>query len=52
MVRLVMSEDSGTQAEKFADLARQLEADEVPAHFEETVKKIAPKDRPAPKKPD
>ena len=38
-----MSEDDRTQAEKFADLARELEADEDPAHFEETVRKIAPK---------
>ena len=51
MVRLIMREDSRPQAEKFADLAPQLEADEVPAHFEETVRKIALKDRPAPEKP-
>lgn len=29
------------QAQRFRDLARQLEADEDPAHFEETLKKIA-----------
>lgn len=38
------------QADKFRDLARQLEADEDPKHFEETVRKIAPKDRPGPEK--
>lgn len=31
------------QLDKFRDLARELEADEDPAHFEETVRKIAPK---------
>ena len=30
------------QRQKFEDLARELEADEDPAHFEETVRKIAP----------
>ncbi len=29
-----------SQAEKFRDLARQLEADEDPAHFEETLRKV------------
>ncbi len=29
------------QTDKFRDLARELEADEDPAHFEETLKKIA-----------
>lgn len=32
-----------SQLDKFRDLARKLEADEDAAHFEETVKKIAPK---------
>ena len=31
------------QPDKFRDLARELESDEDPAHFEETVRKIAPK---------
>jgi len=39
------SDDPKPQLDKFADLARELEADEDPAHFEETVRKIAPKDR-------
>ncbi|HQT52559.1 MAG TPA: hypothetical protein PKX06_03645 [Phenylobacterium sp.] len=39
-----------SQADKFRDLARQLEADEDPAHFEETLKKIATKVPPV--KPD
>ena len=33
------------QIDKFRDLARQVEADEDEARFEETVRKIAPKDR-------
>lgn len=32
-----------SQSDKFRDLARELKADEDPAHFEETVRKIAPK---------
>lgn len=36
------------QLDKFRDLARELEADEDPAHFEETVRKIAPKTGSAP----
>ena len=36
---------SPSQAEKFEDLARELEADEDADHFEETVRKIAPKDQ-------
>ena len=36
-----------SQADKFRDLARELEADEDEARFEETVRKIAPKDRTA-----
>ncbi|WP_293680062.1 hypothetical protein [uncultured Phenylobacterium sp.] len=31
------------QLDKFRDLARELEADEDPKHFAETVRKIAPK---------
>ena len=38
--------DAKPQADKFRDLARQLEADEDPAHFEETLKKIATKTPP------
>lgn len=38
------------QPDKFRDLARQLEADEEPAHFEETLKRIATKTPPAPPK--
>ncbi|MDP3635558.1 hypothetical protein [Phenylobacterium sp.] len=36
-----MSELPKTQADKFRDLARQLEADEDPGHFEETLKRTA-----------
>ncbi len=43
--------DSTSQADKFRDLARQLQADEDPAHFEETLKKIATKTPPT-SKPD
>ncbi len=35
-----------SQADKFRDLARELEVDEDEARFEETVRKIAPKDGP------
>jgi len=38
-----MPEQAKPQSEKFKELARDLEADEDPAHFEETVRKIAPK---------
>lgn len=40
-----MAEEPKPQADKFRDLARELEADEDEAAFEETVKKIvqAPK---------
>lgn len=47
-------EDHGeakSQSQKFRDLARELEADEDPAHFEETLKKIATKTPPADDKP-
>lgn len=33
--------DPKPQADKFRDLARELEADEDEAHFEDTVRKIA-----------
>lgn len=39
-------EHPGDQIDKFRNLARELGADEDPAHFEETVRKIAPT-RPA-----
>jgi hypothetical protein len=47
MRRLAQPEGPRTQAEKFADLARELEVDEDEAHFEDTVRKIAK--APAPK---
>jgi hypothetical protein len=40
-----MSEDPRPQFDKFRDLARELEAEEDEAQFEETVRKVAPKDR-------
>lgn len=44
-----MSEDDPKpQLDKFKDLARELEADEDEARFEEAVRKIAPKARPTP----
>ncbi len=46
-----MSEQEKPQLDKFRDLARELEADEDEARFEETVRKIAPKG-PAPKADD
>lgn len=36
--------DDRSQLDKFRDLARELEADEDEKHFEETVRKIAPKE--------
>jgi hypothetical protein len=42
--------DSRTQAEKFADLARELECDEDEAAFDEKLKKLA-KAQLAPKAP-
>lgn len=38
-----MSEDPKPQLDKFKDLARELEADEDEARFEEAVRQIAPK---------
>lgn len=38
-----MTEPPKSQAEKFRELARELEADEGEAAFEETLKRIAPK---------
>jgi hypothetical protein len=43
-----MADDPKPQLDKFADLARQLGADEDPANFEETVRKIVPKALVAP----
>jgi hypothetical protein len=42
-----VSQPDKPQLDKFKDLARELEADEDEARFEETVRKIAPKDRPS-----
>lgn len=39
---------NSTQADKFHELARELECDEDETRFEEAVKKVAPK-APAPK---
>lgn len=39
------------QLDKFQQLARELEADEDPAHFEETVRKIAKAPPPKDEKP-
>ena len=47
------SQDRISQADKFKDLARQIEADEDEAHWEERLKAVArqkPKD--APEKPE
>lgn len=38
-----MTEQAKPQVDKFKELARELEADEDPARFEETVRKIAPR---------
>ncbi len=43
-----MSEPPKTQADKFRELARELEVDEDPAHFEETLKGITKRGAPEP----
>jgi hypothetical protein len=40
------------QVDKFKDLARELEADESEEHFEETVRKIAPRPEGPPQNDD
>ncbi len=47
---MVDPQDPRTQAEKFADLARELECDEDEAAFDERLKKL-PASNPAPKTP-
>ncbi len=47
-----ISNDPRTQAEKFADLARELECDEDEGRFEERLRKLAPTSRPAEKEGD
>jgi hypothetical protein len=42
----LMTEDPKTQAEKFADLARELECDEDEARFKAAVRKIGTAPRP------
>ena len=41
--------DEKSQADKFRDLARELECDEDEERFEETVKRLAEKPKPEPK---
>ena len=41
-----MTDDPKPQADKFRDLARELECDEDEKAFEETVKRVAVKPRP------
>lgn len=43
-----VSENPKPQLDKFRELARELECDEDEARFEETVRKIAPKERSEP----
>ena len=45
-----MTDDPKPQADKFRDLARELECDEDEKAFEEKVRKVA--EAPPPKKPD
>lgn len=45
-------QEAKPQPDKFRDLARQLEADEDPAHFEETLKKVVHKPASEPPKAD
>lgn len=44
--------DPRPQADKFRDLARELEADEDEERFEEQVRRIAPKEPPPKAEPD
>ncbi len=46
-----MADEPKTQADKFADLARELECDEDEEAFDERLRKLA-KAPPAPKKPE
>ena len=46
-----MADDKKPQLDKFKDLARELEADEDEAHWDERLKKVA-KAKPAPEKLD
>jgi hypothetical protein len=43
------SDTAKPQAEKFADLARELECDESEEAFDERLKKVATKPKPEPK---
>lgn len=49
-----MIEGTKTQSEKFRDMARELEADEDEAAFEEKVRRVAvtPKERPVESRED
>lgn len=46
-----MPDDPKPQADKFRDLARELECDEDEARFEETVRKVAKAPQPRPTEP-
>jgi len=46
-----INDSSKSQSDKFKDLARELEADEDEAHWDERLKKVA-KAKPAPDKPE
>ncbi|WP_295708874.1 hypothetical protein [uncultured Brevundimonas sp.] len=43
-----MTEDTKPQADKFRDMARELEADENEAAFEEKVRRVATAPKPEP----
>ena len=47
-----MSDEPKPQVDKFRDLARELEADEDEARFEETVRKVAKAPKPKPESGD
>ncbi len=46
-----MTDKPKTQSDKFKELARELEADEDEAHWDERLKKVA-KAKPEPEKPE
>lgn len=51
MTKQATDSASKSQSDKFKDLARELEADENEAHWDERLKKVA-KAKPAPEKPE
>ena len=49
---MMAADDPRTQAEKFADLARELECDDDEAAFDERLRKLATAPKTEPEKPN